>query len=835
MANAFAAGLMPMQNRNEALAERAALIQRLRTNLPDAMRVLPQWLLFKLEQREGEKKPRKVPYYVSGKRRTGTQGDAADRAALVSFDAALQRLGGAMHFAGLGFAFLPGDGLVGIDLDAAIDADGVVSERCSQIVARCASYTERSISGRGVHVIVAGETQTFKSNAIGVEVFCGSQYFTCTGAHWAGAPGHVVPIGEPVLQELRAMVEAAKEGARTVPPPSSAPAPGARMARAAQGDDSGDDFKRVKDAALQALDAWVPALFPKARRYRQGWRVTSKELGRELQEDLQITPDGAMDFGEERGLSPIDLVMQWRSLSAKEALLWLAGQLGIVLSGKPRLRVVPGPSAPPDERGDARPEPPPPSPGGEGTPAGGAAGKGGAGKGAKVIDWDKFRQLREDFALIYSTDTVFDLPSRLQMKIANMAHAHGNDMVKLWKAGKEAQRRSDEGRWTIKPACLVFDPSGSADPETHINLWNGFALEPAAGDVGPILELITFLTSRAADNPDECDAVKHYLLCWLAYPLQHPGAKLRTAVVMHGDEGAGKNFLTDLIVEIYGEYGATVGQDELEDKFNDWRSRKCFVCGDEVSSRAELVHNKNRLKALITSTTVQINPKNLPRREEANHINVWFNSNEIQPLALDNSDRRYLVIYTPKAKDDGFYKHLGEWKRNGGAAAFFHYLLNYEITDFDPFRPAPATQAKRDLIDMNRKSPERFWIEWSDGQIDLPYRSCTLVQAYQAYLKYAQRTGDRFPMQRNVFTRMLMRIADTAGRPCTDKVMKVDYAASNSPLVDLRATRMLLVTDPPEQEQGAWATECWRTFEPELRRYCGMGSRFGDDEGGSDG
>ena len=59
-------------------------------------------------------------------------------------------------------------------------------------------------------------------------------------------------------------------------------------------------------------------------------------------------------------------------------------------------------------------------------------------------------------------------------------------------------------------------------------------------------------------------------------------------------------------------------------------------------------NNKNWLKALITSTTVQINPKNLPRREERNHINIVFLSNEPQPLALDNSDRRYLVIYTPQ-------------------------------------------------------------------------------------------------------------------------------------------------------------------------------------------
>ena len=275
----------------------------------------------------------------------------------------------------------------------------------------------------------------------------------------------------------------------------------------------------------------------------------------------------------------------------------------------------------------------------------------------KTIDWGKFNLLIENFALIYGTDTVWDGSERMIMKISNMGHAHGADMVRMWKAS--------EKRRTVRPEDVVFDPTMKVDSEKSVNLFDGFAMEPKEGDVQPMMQLIQYLVSRACSNADDTDEVFNWLMCWLAYPLQHPGAKLRTAVVMHGDEGAGKNFLFDTVVAIYGKYGALVGQDELEDKFNDWRSCKLFVVGDEVSSRAELVHNKNRLKALITSPTVQINPKNLPRREERNHMNIVFLSNELQPLALDNSDRRYLVGYTPRAKDFEFYRKLGEWRDNG--------------------------------------------------------------------------------------------------------------------------------------------------------------------------
>ncbi len=440
-------------------------------------------------------------------------------------------------------------------------------------------------------------------------------------------------------------------------------------------------------------------------------------------------------------------------------------------------------------------------------------------KPQKVIDWGKYNHLLEHFALIYGTDTVWDGSERMIMKIANMGHAHGNDMVRMWK-GSERRR-------TVRQADVVFDPTETCDPVACVNLYGGLAMEPKKGDVAPMLDLITYLTSRASDFEEDCDNIMHWMLCWLAYPLQNPGAKLRTSVVMHGDEGAGKNFLFDTVVAIYGKYGALVGQDELEDKFNDWRSCKLFVVGDEVSSRAELVHNKNRLKALITSPTVQINPKNMPRREESNHINIVFLSNELQPLALDNSDRRYLVVYTPRAKDFQYYRALGEWRANGGIAAFYDYLLHYNIADFEPYSPAPMTAAKEALIGLNRKSPEQFWWEWQAEELDLPYWSCSVDQTYRAYLKWCLRTGERYPFKREQFTPTVLRFAESQGKYARVKVMKPQTAGTK------KAVRMFLITEPPADAQGQWATDGIALFEDHLKVYLGWSPRSpgSDDQG----
>lgn len=106
--------------------------------------------MWRFETYEGDKKPRKMPYYVNGRKRAKAPGSDDDRAALATFDTALAELKRG-RFEGLGFAFLPGDGLIGIDIDGAIDpASGEVQERCQNIIDACASDTEHSPSGKGV-------------------------------------------------------------------------------------------------------------------------------------------------------------------------------------------------------------------------------------------------------------------------------------------------------------------------------------------------------------------------------------------------------------------------------------------------------------------------------------------------------------------------------------------------------------------------------------------------------------------------------------------------------------------------------------------------------------
>ena len=91
-------------------------------------------------------------------------------------------------------------------------------------------------------------------------------------------------------------------------------------------------FRNVNNEALANIGSWARSIFPRAK-FEPGtgaWRVTSKDLGRDLEEDISIAPSGVRDFGEEIRLTAVDLVMRYVPAGGPtDAALWLCDRLGI--------------------------------------------------------------------------------------------------------------------------------------------------------------------------------------------------------------------------------------------------------------------------------------------------------------------------------------------------------------------------------------------------------------------------------------------------------------------------------------------------------------------------
>jgi putative DNA primase/helicase len=336
--------------------------------------------------------------------------------------------------------------------------------------------------------------------------------------------------------------------------------------------------------------------------------------------------------------------------------------------------------------------------------------------------------------------------------------AHREQMICLLPAGVRGDDIKRHPVYVERGAYYLdqvgFDPSG-ADKAVKLNTWQGWPMEPKAGACDRILELLAYLCS----GDPNADALYRWVLRWMAYPLQHPGAKMSSAIIMHGPQGTGKSTVWQCLAKIYGDYATVLNQRGLEDRFNsDWVDSKLFILAEEVVTRAEMWHIKNELKELISGEWIRVNPKNVAAYRQRNQVNGVFLSNENQPLPLDNDDRRHCVIYTPPAVGEEYYDEVHLEIERGGVAALYHYLMTLDLGDFHPKKRPPMTEAKAALIALSTPSEMRFALEWVAGELGLPVCPAISTDVYAAYLRWCRTHGESRPRPDNQFHGALSRM-----------------------------------------------------------------------------
>lgn len=355
-----------------------------------------------------------------------------------------------------------------------------------------------------------------------------------------------------------------------------------------------------------------------------------------------------------------------------------------------------------------------------------AVGTGGGGKLTEMLD---------QLTLLRGTETVWDGIGQQVMTLGAVRADYTAELTGKWQ--EHALRK------TIEAKNLVFDPTQRADPETHVNIFLGWPLVPK-GNLALVYPILTLLESlcSAEDNVDEC---VEWILRWLAYPLQHPGAKMQTALLMFGEkQGTGKSlFFQDVISPIYGDYGTVASQHQLDSSFTAWRSRKLFVLFEEVLSRDDKYSHNGTLKYMITGKSMSINQKNLPEREERNHMNGAFLSNEPQPIPLELEDRRFMVIEARVKQAPDFYRAVTDSIAQGGVEAFYHFLLNFPLGDFGEHTKPLMTLAKERVIEFGLNGWMSFHRAWKDGYLLAPYCSCMSEDLYIMYRRWCDKSGEK--------------------------------------------------------------------------------------------
>lgn len=736
--------------------------------VPAALSSAPLWLVWRYVHIEGQPKPRKVPYYANGaprgqKRQGEELVDATpdeDRAALVTMDAAVAAIRGAQgRYSGLGMAILPGCGIVALDFDDCVAGDIINPE----VEAICAgTYYEISPSGTGLRAFFTGSLQSSKDagakrGPFPIEVFGTSGYVTVTGniaptCSLFGWDEGVIPVTDAVRAELARRGwstgdslahlfgdddEADLAGLITLEPKAGlttlqvaemlALLPndldydtwvkvGQSVHHETDGSDEGfalwhDWSKNSPKYTTEKYcrDRWVsfgrytgrPATMgwierqtrdqrenhEKRQRYERcaDWKqkITAADDEFALRETIcmEITKDKLLEAFERESLA----------VTLKDKLKALGTPQSISVCRK---LVTPAPAARTDLAEVDMPE--------------------WCQRWVYVTDDDQFFRIdSEEWLSAQGFNAKFDrfMPTNeqglpIQPASAGALRMYGLPTVTrgMYAPGKESnfpyygvQCVNTYRPSSVPKAATGFTPEG----EKFVEQWKFHLRDVICGGRVEVYE---------------------HLVSWLAYAVQNPGKKIRHAPLIKGIEGDGKSFIGELLSAVMGVANVrSVSPKVIGTDFNGYVEGSCVCVLEELKMTGHNRHDvHNALKPAITNNRIGVHRKGKDEYNIENVTNYIAFTNHADALPLDDTDRRYFVIFTPFAVLEELTARLvkGGYAPGDYFAAMDRsikqrpaemrlWLLRHAVSpSFDPHARAPLTAEKASMIAMGKSDEE---------------------------------------------------------------------------------------------------------------------------------
>ncbi|AKG12269.1 DUF5906 domain-containing protein [Moraxella bovoculi] len=363
-----------------------------------------------------------------------------------------------------------------------------------------------------------------------------------------------------------------------------------------------------------------------------------------------------------------------------------------------------------------------------------------------------YASIFEQYWYIQGTKEVFNFKTGKRQPIETLRLEFPNEFDD-WQKSVHRQKVESDNIW-FDPTKTRTAPHG----ENYINTFKDLTLQPLTamelgidpsefseaflyGMCSPVIELIRHLCGTDTQALD-------WVLNWLAIPLQNLGTKMDTALIVHGHiQGAGKSLFFDRIMRrIYEQYKLTLGQGQLDSQYNDWVEGKLFCVFEEILQGKERYSQMGMIKQLITGDTVYINKKFVSGWTQDNFVNTVFLSNDMQPLSLEENDRRHVVLY-PTSEIPTDIQASVERMLDGDdellIRAFYTYLLCKDVGKQNAHTKAIQTTAKTRLQELSMSSWERFYKAWKDRLLDAPYQTCLTQDLYNYYVYWCKMNGER--------------------------------------------------------------------------------------------
>jgi hypothetical protein len=236
----------------------------------------------------------------------------------------------------------------------------------------------------------------------------------------------------------------------------------------------------------------------------------------------------------------------------------------------------------------------------------------------------------------------------------------------------------------------------------YYNLYSNSRLKPAEGyNYKIVLNHVNFIFNNVEKN------IKRFL-SWVAFTVRYPDKRIPWVPLIIGKQRTGKGWFYLLLEKLLGEDNCYMVQpaalSDSQINFNEWVGGT-LAWFDDVDPKKDFYE---AVKSIITEKSLTINQKYGKKEKRKIFCNIIATSNHKNALKLSPDDGRWWIVQSNAVRaSQEYYNKLFEWLDSDGPSHFLHYLLNYDLSEFQYAAPPPRTAAKDAMIDSARSEVEQ--------------------------------------------------------------------------------------------------------------------------------
>jgi hypothetical protein len=347
------------------------------------------------------------------------------------------------------------------------------------------------------------------------------------------------------------------------------------------------------------------------------------------------------------------------------------------------------------------------------------------------------------FAYIQDDESYFDMQDRREVSRQTFNALFRHIPCKSIHTGRkvEASICFDENRQAMGAKALVGvtyaageDVIVTRDGDLFGNRWRDARPELS----GAKNESISMWMDHCRELVPEQAELDH-IFDVMAFKVQNPRIKVNHAILHAGDEGSGKDtFWAPFIWAVCGDHLKNRGIMDNNSVNSQWGYQlesEILIINElkepDAATRRQLA---NQLKPIIAAPPemLPINRKGLHPYQMANRLFVLAFSNDPVPISLASQDRRWFCVWsTAERMDSNKAKKIWDWYRTGGFACIGKWLMERDVSKFNPSAPPMWTEFKANLVEHGMSMAESYLVEmlrnrtgeFSRGVIGSPFHA----------------------------------------------------------------------------------------------------------------